>query len=126
MTKKKARGRRPAGRWQSLAVSDGFTSFVVDQLDALGHVTPKSMFGGVGLYSGGVFFGILARDKLFLKVGPSNRADYEAHGMKAFRPFPGRTGSMNYFEVPLEILESPIDLVAWARKSIAVASPQSI
>lgn len=108
---------------RSLAVSAGFTSFVLDQLDGLGEVTPRSMFGGVGLYCGGIFFGILARDKMFLKVGASNRADYDAHGMKAFRPYPGRSGTMKYYEVPLEILESPIDLVAWARKAIAVARP---
>ena len=114
--KKKTRSAR------SLAVSDGFRSFVLDQLDGLGDVTPRAMFGGVGLYCGGVFFGILARDKLFLKVGDANRADYETHGMKAFRPYPGRSGTMQYFEVPLEVLESPIDLIAWARKSIAVAT----
>jgi len=107
---------------RSLSVSDGFKSFVLDQLDGLGDVTPRSMFGGVGLYCGGLFFGILARDKLFLKVGEANRADYDAHGMKAFQPYPGRSGTMKYYEVPLEILESPIDLVAWARKAIVVAA----
>lgn len=118
MTKKKATPKSP----RSLAVSEGFKSFVLDQLDGLPDVTPRSMFGGVGLYCGGIFFGILARDKLFLKVGDSNRADYDAHGMKAFRPYPGRGGTMKYYEVPLEVLESPIDLVLWARKSIAVAA----
>ena len=81
------------------------------------------MFGGVGLDHAGVFFGILARDTLYLKVDASNLADYERAGMKPFRPYPGRqTGTMRYYSVPLEILESPIDLAGWARKAIAVAA----
>ena len=81
------------------------------------------MFGGVGLYHAGVFFGILARDTLYLKVDASNLADYARAGMKPFRPYPGRqTGTMRYYSVPLEILESPIDLALWARKAIAVAA----
>jgi DNA transformation protein len=70
-----------------------------------------------------VFFGILARDTLYLKVDASNLADYARSRMKPFRPYPGRqTGTMRYYSVPLEILESPIDLAVWARKAIAVAA----
>ena len=86
-------------------------------------MAPRSMFGGVGLYHAGVFFGILARDTLYLKVDASNLAGYEQAGMKPFRPYPGRqTGTMRYYSVPLEVLESPVDLAAWARKAIAVAA----
>ena len=112
---------RPS-RLRSLTVSAAFKSFVLDQLEELGDVTPRSMFGGVGLYHRGVFFGILARDILYLKVGDSNRADYKRARMKAFRPYPNRSGTMKYYAVPLEILESPTDLALWAGKAIAVAS----
>ena len=94
---------------------------MLDQLEELGGVTPRSMFGGVGLYHRGVFFGILARDTLYLKVGDSNRADYERAGMKPFRPYPDRSGSMNYYAVPLDVLESAPELAIWTAKAIAVA-----
>jgi DNA transformation protein len=116
-----ARAARPS-RFRSLTVSAAFKSFVLDQLGELGDVTPRSMFGGVGLYHRGVFFGILARVTLYLKVGDSNRADYKRARMKAFRPYPNRSGTMKYYAVPLEILESPTDLALWAGKAIAVAS----
>jgi DNA transformation protein len=112
----------PPSRLRSLTVSAAFKSFVLDQLEEFGDVTPRSMFGGVGLYHRGVFFGILARDTLYLKVGDSNRADYKRARMKAFRPYPNRSGTMKYYAVPLEILESPTDLALWAGKAIAVAS----
>jgi DNA transformation protein and related proteins len=119
--RRRARAARPS-RLRSLTVSAGFKSFVLDQLEELGDVTPRSMFGGVGLYHRGVFFGILARDTLYLKVGDSNRADYKRARMKPFRPYPDRSGTMKYYAVPLEILESPPDLAVWAAKAIAVAS----
>jgi DNA transformation protein len=106
---------------RSLKVSDGFKTFVLDQLEELGGVTPKSMFGGVGLYYRGVFFGILARDRLFLKVDARNIGDFTNAGTKPFKPYPNRAGTMKYYEVPLAVLESPIELAAWARKAIAAA-----
>jgi DNA transformation protein len=105
-----------------LKVSESFKAFVLDQLEEVGDVTPRSMFGGVGLYHRGVFFGILARDTLYLKVDDRNRADYQDAGMKAFKPYPGRGGTMRYYSVPLDVLESPIDLAEWVRKAIAAAA----
>ena len=48
----------------SLAVSDGFRAFVLDQLSGLDDLIARSLFGGVGLYSRGLFFGIMSRDRL--------------------------------------------------------------
>src|SRR5438067_9560099 len=120
--KTKKRVQRPR-TLRSLRVSDAFRSFVLDQLAELGDVMPKAMFGGVGLYHRGVFFGIIARDTLYLKVGDANCADYESAGMKPFKPYADRPGTMRYYAVPIDILESPIDLARWARAAIAVAEP---
>ena len=108
-------------KFKSLKVSAGFKSFVLDQLEELGDVTPRAMFGGVGLYHQGVFFGIVARDTLYLKVDEVNRADYERAGMKPFKPYPDRSGTMQYYAVPVGVLESTIELAAWARKAVAAA-----
>jgi DNA transformation protein len=106
---------------RSLKVSEGFKAFVLDQLSELGDVLPKAMFGGVGLYHRGVFFGIIARDTLFLKVDETNRTDYERAGSKPFKPYRDRPGTMQYYAVPLDVLESPIDLARWAQAAIAAA-----
>jgi len=79
------------------------------------------MFGGVGLYRRGVFFGIIARDVLYLKVDDETRPDYEREGMELFRPYPRRSGTMKYYAVPVGVLESTEELVRWARKAVAVA-----
>jgi DNA transformation protein and related proteins len=119
---RKAKPARPARKLRSLNVSDGFKAFVLDQLEEVGDVVPKSMFGGVGLYHRGLFFGIIARDTLYLKVDADTVADYESARMQPFNPYPGRTGTTRYYAVPLDVLESALDLAAWARKAIAAAS----
>jgi len=108
-----------------LAVSPSFRQFVLDQLEELGDVTPRSMFGAVGLYYRGLFFGIVAGDVLYLKVDGSTRGDYERAGMHPFRPYPNRSGTMQYYAVPLDVLESASELARWARRAAAVAERAS-
>jgi DNA transformation protein len=110
---------------RTLASSAGFEAFVVDQLALLGDVTPKKMFGGVGLYCDGWFFGIIARDELYLKADDGTRARFEAGGGRPFDPYPGRSGRMQYYSVPLDVLESAPELERWAREAVAVARRQS-
>ena len=107
-----------------LAVSKSFRAFILDQLAELGDVEPKSMFGAVGLYRGGLFFGIVAGDVLYLKADDKTRAKYEAAGSAPFDPYPGRAGKMEYYAVPIGVLESPTELAQWARLALAAAERQ--
>ena len=104
-----------------LTVSPAFRAYVLDQFEELGDVEPRGMFGGVGLYRNGVFFGIIAADVLYLKVDDRTRPAYEAAGSPPFMPFPGRATSMHYYAVPVSVLENPTDLSQWARRAIEVA-----
>lgn len=79
------------------------------------------MFGGVGLYCNGLFFALIARDVLYLKVDAANRPDFERAGMNPFKPYPDRPTTMQYYETPVGVLENAPELVAWARKSVAAA-----
>jgi len=105
-----------------MPVTDGFVEFVLEQLDQVGPITPKRMFGGVGLYAGDLFFALIADDVLYLKANASTRGEFEAAGARPFRPYPDRRGgTMQYYSVPAAILEDGDELVAWAKKSVAVA-----
>jgi|SRR5471030_1405126 len=103
-----------------MPVSDSFVSFVLEQLDPVGPLTSRRMFGGVGLWTGDLFFALLSRDVLYLKTGESNRAALEAAGARPFQPRPGK-GKMKYYSVPAAILEDSDQLIAWAKESIAIA-----
>jgi DNA transformation protein len=105
-----------------MRVTEGFRAFVLDQLAGLKSVRARAMFGGVGLYAGDIFFGLLARDSLFLKVDDSNRSQYEKAGMRAFKPYADKTMTMPYYQVPTSVLEDADTLEAWARASVKVAT----
>jgi DNA transformation protein len=110
-----------------MPVSDSFVEFVVEQLEAVGPITAKRMFGGVGLYAGDLFFALLAGDVLYLKADDSTRGDLEAAGARPFQPYPDRPaggGTMQYYSVPAAILEDGDELIAWAKKSVAIARAQ--
>jgi len=105
-----------------MAVTDDYLQYVLEQLAGFGHVTPRRMFGAVGLYHEERFFGLIAGDTLYFRVDDSNRRDYEARGMGRFRPFPDKPyWSMTYYEVPADTLEDADQCQAWARKSLGAA-----
>ena len=103
-----------------MPVSPGYRSFVLDQLEQITAVSSKSMFGGVGLYGDGCFFALIADDRLYFKVDDSNRPDFEVAGMEPFGPFDDER-SMQYYEVPIQVLEHVDDLRKWATNAIGVA-----
>jgi DNA transformation protein len=104
-----------------MAVSAEFRTFVLDQLERVEPVTARSMFGGVGIYSRGLFFALIAGESVYLKVDDTNRPDFEAAGMGPFRPFGEDSNPMNYYELPAELLEEPDRLRPWVHKALDVA-----
>jgi DNA transformation protein len=79
------------------------------------------MFGGVGFYAEGLFFALIADDRLYFKVDDSTRPDFERQGMEPFRPF-GEENAMGYYEVPADVLEDSAQLQLWMRKAVDVAA----
>jgi DNA transformation protein len=120
-----AKRGRTMGKFRSMKVSEGFKALVLDHLSPLDDVVVRPMFGGIGLYSRGWFFGILASDVLYLKADQVLRQQIERAGGIPFHPFVDRPASMNYFSVPALILENPAELLARARRSVAVAARAS-
>lgn len=100
---------------------DELTDYVLGQLEGLGVLRAKKMFGGVGLYCDELFFALIGHNALWMKVDDTNRADYEAAGMEAFRPDPDKADTMNYWELPSEVLEQSEEAIRWARKSLEIA-----
>src|SRR5262245_45439423 len=106
-----------------MPVSDDFRRYVLEQLAELRGVVPRRMFGGVGLYHDGLFFGLIDDDVLYLKVDATTRPEYEARGMKPFCPFPDDPSRQmgGYYTVPAEVLEDTAQLAEWSRRACQVA-----
>src|SRR5262245_63237221 len=104
-----------------MRVSDSFRTFALERLSGIEELSPRPMFGGIGVYAGDLFFGILAADVLYFKVDDTTRRDYEKAGSRPFRPYADRPMTMSYFDVPVGVLEDADTLATWARRSIEVA-----
>jgi DNA transformation protein len=105
-----------------MAVQAQYLDYVLEQLASLERMNTRRMFGGVGLYSGELFFGLIDDDTLYFKTDASNAAQYQARHMPRFMPPANRPmGPMGYHQVPADIIEDGETLVAWARQSVAVA-----
>jgi DNA transformation protein len=115
------------GIFQDSMRDDSFRAFVLDQLSALPDVRTRAMFGGHGLYQADCFFGILMDGRLYLKTDEQSRPAYVERGMGPFiYEKARRILTINYFEVPPDVLESHDELAAWARRAIEakVAKPR--
>lgn len=56
-----------------MASNQKFVDFVVDQLENVGELLVKKMFGEYGIYSDGKLFGLVCDNKLFIKPTEAGR-----------------------------------------------------
>jgi DNA transformation protein and related proteins len=104
-----------------MPVRPEFREYVLEQLARVAPITSRSMFGGLGIYSEGFFFALLADETLYLKVDETNRPAFEAAGMSPFRPYGPDGKPMRYYELPGHLLEDPHALRPWVDAAISVA-----
>jgi len=103
-----------------MAVSAGFQAYIMEQLEPFGTITSRRLFGGLGIYVDGFYCAFIHNDCLYFKVDDTNRPDFELEQMEPFRPF-GDERAMDYYEVPVTILEDRDQLQVWLGKAQAVA-----
>jgi DNA transformation protein len=105
-----------------MTVQAQYLAYILEQLAGLPALRSNRMFGGIGLYSDGLFFGLIDDDTLYFKTDDSNIAPYRERQMARFMPFPDRPEAvLGYHQVPADVIEDAETLVDWARKSVAVA-----
>ncbi len=104
-----------------MAVSESYRVFILEQLGRVMPVTARAMFGGVGIYAQGLFFALIAEDRLYFKVDETSRPGFEGLGMEPFRPF-GEEKAMGYYEVPADVMEGAARLAVWMNRALEVAA----
>ena len=104
-----------------MPVSEEYLEFVMDQMQDLGPVTSRRMFGGAGIFIYGKMFALVADDTLYLKADDSNKERLTESGCRQFQPWPDKPAVMPYYEVSPEVLEDDDLLSDWAAGSIDAA-----
>jgi len=91
-------------------------------LAVLGQVRSKRMFGGYGLYSEDLFFGLLSQDTLFFKVDEAGRAECTEANIAFFDPRGDGKGLASYFEVSMDLRKNTKELKRWFQRALAEAA----
>jgi DNA transformation protein len=112
MAIRRSRGSDPFQSAQNAVVRDA----VLSRLTPLPVVT-RAMFGAVGLYLDGRFFGVVSSRRLYFRTDDHTRSAYIERGSRPlepmFRPRGPRTVDRN-FEVAAEIFDDADLFRAWA------------
>jgi DNA transformation protein len=107
-----------------MPVSASYREYVADQLASLRGVVIKRMFGGLGLYFDEKMFAVVDDDTIYLRVDDETRPEFVKRDMSPFRPVRSdpKKVSLNYYQLPAEVLEDSEALVVWAKRAIQAAT----
>ena len=101
--------------------------FIRELFTPFGPVTVKRMFGGDGIWSEGLMFGLVFDGAIFLKVDTASIPDFEREGSRPFvytrAKSKGRVGraSLSYWRLPERLYDDPDELAQWAHRALAIA-----
>jgi DNA transformation protein len=100
--------------------NDELLADLLPRLEPIGELRARRMFGGIGLYCDGRFFGVIDEGVLYFKVDAESVKAYQAAGSAPFRPVPDKPAMLGYYEVPLGVQERDEELRRWARRAVLV------
>ncbi|HEY9023017.1 MAG TPA: TfoX/Sxy family protein [Burkholderiaceae bacterium] len=101
----------------------GFVSHCLELLAPLGRTSSRRMFGGHALYIDGLCMALIIRDTLYLKVDDTSRPLAERAGCRPFtyETRKGERAALGYYTAPEQSMESPAEMMPWARRALAAA-----
>lgn len=90
--------------------------YLHDLFASVGVVSLRKMFGGHGIYSDGLMFGIVADGEVFLKVDDETRSAFEKAGSRPFTYLAkDKSVEMAYWCLPDSAADDPDETASWAR-----------
>jgi len=108
--------------WFNMKKRDEFVDYLLEQMQLLGPVSAKAMFGGYGIYIDDLMFALVADDVLYFKTDADNLPDFAQRGLPPFSyERNGKSFNMSYSEAPAEVLEDTDEMRLWANRAIDAA-----
>jgi DNA transformation protein len=97
-------------------------SNLIDRLTPIGDVRARRMFGGYGIFEGGLMFALVADDIVYFKTDAACQAVFEAVDSEPFvYVAKGRPVRMSYWRCPVAAETDPHLLVHYASIALAAA-----
>ena len=106
--------------------------FVRELFARFGPVAVNRMFGGAGIWSGGLMFALEFDGVIYLRVDDASLADFEREGSKPFvyprAKTPGKVGrpSRSFWRLPERLYDDPDELAVWAQRAVAIAERRKL
>jgi DNA transformation protein len=106
--------------------------FVRELFARFGPVSVNRMFGGAGIWSGGLMFALEFDGVIYLRVDDASLADFEREGSKPFvyprAKTPGKVGrpSRSFWRLPERLYDDPDELVVWAQRALGIAERKKL
>ncbi|MCK9282712.1 MAG: TfoX/Sxy family protein [Rhodocyclaceae bacterium] len=99
-----------------------FVAYLIEQLQGIGPVRSRRMFGGWGFFLDGLMFGLIIGDVLYFKADGESADDFAAQGLPPFTyERKGKKYALGYYQAPEDALEDRGTLCLWANKAFAAA-----
>ena len=99
-----------------------FVDYVIELLGPFGTVAARRMFGGHGVFLDGLMFAIVSDETLWFKADEMNRHEFEEVGCESFQyQRSGKTATLGFYRAPADAMESPAQVLPWARTAYAAA-----
>ncbi len=108
-----------------MSAVDDAIAHAQELLEGLGPISARKMFGGAGLYRGGVIFAVIVKGEVMVKadakspLGAALIEDLEAAGAERWT-YEGKKGltGMPYWRLPDSALDDPDEATRWAERSL--------
>ena len=90
---------------------------------AFGRIDARNMFGGTGIYAGGLMFGLIVDDVVYLKADAHTVPRFEREGCGPFiyDTKRGERSLKSYWRMPDRLYDEPEELAEWAKAALEVA-----
>ncbi len=97
--------------------------YIRDLFSEFGAVHVRRMFGGAGIYSGDLMFGLIADELIYLKADADTVVAFERENCAPFQYSTknGKRAVMSYWRLPDRLYDDPAELAQWAALALGVA-----
>jgi DNA transformation protein len=96
---------------------------IEEMFAGLGEVSVKRMFGGQGVYHGGLIVAVVFEGEMLLKADDETHGLFEAAGARrwTYEGQAGKSTAMPYWSIPDEAYDDPDQMAIWTRRAYEAA-----
>jgi DNA transformation protein len=110
-----------------MTASDRLLNSVLELLSGMGTLRQRRMFGGIYIYCDDLFIATLHDGTLYFKANKNTAHEFIEMGSRIFSyPKQGQVATLQYYEAPAEVFQSPKAMKRWAGKALTAAKQDAL